>query len=168
MFFMHHLYMPLDYWKTVWLDYISFSVQLSKNFWEIKLINLHTFKFKADFWAWCSLLPKKMTHGLYQKIPFWENLITETANSSRLIFQLFSQNYSYGNPLISSIFKINFYQQSTLLIIFTLLLCRISWHLVLCRPFHVHTTINPAVCQKKEAVTLLKWFCPTYMQLYSE
>lgn len=84
-------------------------------------MNVHTFKFKADYWSWCSLLPGKKTHGLYWEIPFWENLITETANSSRLIFRLFSQSCSYGNPLISSIFLINlcFYQQSTLLIIFT-------------------------------------------------
>lgn len=86
-------------------------------------MNVHTFKIKADYWTWCPLLPGKRTHGLYWKTFFWENLITETANSSRLIFQLFSQSCSYGNPLISSIFLISlgFYWQSTLLIIFTCL-----------------------------------------------
>lgn len=57
-----------------------------------------------------------------------------------------------------------FYQQSTLLIIFILLLCRISWHLDLCRPFHVHNTINPAGCQKKEAVMFLK--CKILSNIY--
>lgn len=86
-------------------------------------MNVHTFKIRADYWTWCPLPPGKRTHGLYWKILFWENLITETANCSRLIFQLFSQSCSYGNPLISSIFLISlgFYQQSALLIIFTCL-----------------------------------------------
>lgn len=130
-------------------------------------MSVHTFTFKADYWTWCSSLPGKRTRGLYWKIPFWENFITDTANSSRLIFQFFSQSCSYGNPLISSIFLIRFcfYRQSTLLIIFSLLFCKISWCSVLCRPFRVYETVNPTDCQKKEAIMLPKWFWPTYMQL---
>lgn len=132
-------------------------------------MNVHTFQFKAAYWSWCSVLPGKRTHGLYWEIPFWENLITETANSSGLIFQLFSQSCSYGNPLISSIFLINFCFLPAVNPInnFYLLLCKMSWCSVLCRPFHVYNSVNPADCQKKGAIMLLKCFWPIYMQLYS-